>query len=175
MFRPALYAASLALLLLAPAVYAASDTPIGTWTTIDDDTGQAKSIVKIEKVGDTLQGTVIKVLHSDQGEHPVCKDCEGERHNQPVEGMIILWDMQRDGDQWQSGQILDPSNGKTYKCKMSMLDDGQKLKVRGYIGFSLLGRNQVWERVQEPAVEQQAAPATSAATPMNENNQESSE
>ncbi len=175
MFRPALCAASLALLLLAPAVYAANDSPIGTWTTIDDDTGQAKSIVEIEMVGNSLQGKVIKVLQSDQGEHPVCKECKGERHNQPVEGMIILWDMQHDGDQWQGGQILDPNNGKTYKCKMSMLDGGQKLKVRGYVGFSLLGRNQVWERVQEPAVEQNAAPATSAPTPMSESNEDSTE
>lgn len=151
MLRPILQAGMLAFLLLAPLAQAANDTPVGTWRTIDDDTGKPKSIVQISEYGGKLQGKVVKVLQSDQGPHPVCKDCKGERHNQPVEGMTILWDMQRDGDEWSGGQILDPSNGKTYKCKMSMLDDGQKLKVRGFIGFSLFGRSQVWERAPEAA------------------------
>lgn len=175
MFRSALYAASLALLLLAPAVHAATDTPVGTWRTIDDDTGKAKSIVQIEDVDGKLQGKVIKVLQSDQGANPVCKDCEGERHDKPVEGMTILWGMQRNGKEWSGGQILDPSNGKTYKCKMSMLDGGQKLKVRGFIGFSMFGRNQVWERVAQTPAEPKMTPAQATSTPMTESNEDSPE
>ena len=157
MFRPAVYAGIAALLLFAPLAHAATDTPVGTWRTIDDDTGKAKSIVQIKDFDGTLQGKVVKVLQSDQGPHPLCKDCTGERHNQPVEGMTILWGLERDGDQWSGGQILDPSNGKTYKCKMSMLDGGNKLKVRGYIGFSMFGRSQVWERVPQPTETEPAA------------------
>ena len=148
MFRMLISTCLISLLLLAPAVNAATDTPVGTWRTIDDSTGKAKSIVEITEHDGQLQGTVLKVLQSDQGEHPICKDCKGDLHNQPVEGMTILSGMTRDGDEWSGGRILDPNNGKNYKCKMSMLDGGAKLKVRGYIGFSLMGRNQVWERVE---------------------------
>jgi len=134
------------LLLGSAAVYAANDTPVGTWKTIDDATGQAKSLVQITEHNGELQGKVLQVLQSSEGPHPLCRKCEGERKDQPVEGMTILWGVARDGDTWGGGRILDPHNGKTYKVKLRMLDNGQKLDVHGYIGFSLLGRSQVWER-----------------------------
>ena len=61
-------------------------------------------------------------------------------------GLRILWDLSKDGDFWSGGSILDPANGKTYKCQLSVEDRGRKLKVRGFIGFSLLGRTQYWLR-----------------------------
>lgn len=140
---PALLA--LALLAGAPA-FAADNTPVGTWTTIDDATGKPKSIVQITEANGKLEGKVLEVLQSDQGPHPVCKACDGERKDKPVEGMVILWDVAKDGDVWDGGRILDPKNGKTYKVKLSMLENGQKLDVHGYIGFAWLGRSQVWER-----------------------------
>jgi uncharacterized protein (DUF2147 family) len=140
---PALLA--LALLAGAPA-FAAENTPVGTWTTIDDATGKPKSIVQITEANGKLEGKVLEVLQSDQGPHPVCKACDGERKDKPVEGMVILWDVEKDGDVWDGGRILDPKNGKTYKVKLSMLENGQKLDVHGYIGFSWIGRSQVWER-----------------------------
>ena len=94
----------------------------------------------------TLQGTVQQVLFSDQGTHPICDKCEGERHGKPVEGMVIMWGVKQDGDVWDGGQILDPHNGKTYKVKLSLKDDGRKLDVRGYIGMPMLGRTQTWLR-----------------------------
>jgi uncharacterized protein (DUF2147 family) len=134
-------------LVLATAAYAANDTPVGTWTQVDDATGKPKSIIEITEQPDgTLQGTVKQVLFSDQGPHPVCEKCEGERHNQPVEGMVIMWGVKKNGDQWDGGQILDPHNGKTYRVKLSLKDDGQKLDVRGYIGMPMLGRTQTWIR-----------------------------
>ncbi|MBA8885916.1 uncharacterized protein (DUF2147 family) [Dokdonella fugitiva] len=140
---PALLA--LALLAGAPA-FAAENTPVGTWTTIDDATGKPKSIVQITEANGKLEGKVLEVLQSEQGPHPVCKACDGERKDKPVEGMVILWDVEKDGDVWDGGRILDPKNGKTYKVKLTMMDGGQKLDVHGYIGFALLGRSQVWER-----------------------------
>ena len=138
-----------ALLAFAPLSGAvAADSPVGTWRTIDDSTGKAKAIVEISEQGGALQGKVLEVLQSDDGPHPVCKKCEGTRHNQPIEGMTIVWDMKSDGDEWSGGHILDPKSGKTYKCKMSLADDGKTLKVRGYLGVSLLGRNQQWQRVE---------------------------
>ncbi|HEX7129277.1 MAG TPA: DUF2147 domain-containing protein [Rhodanobacteraceae bacterium] len=125
----------------------AHDTPVGTWTQVDDETGRPKSIIEISTAPDgTLQGVVKQVLFSEQGPHPVCDKCEGERHNQPVEGMTIMWGVKKDGDQWDGGQILDPHNGKTYKVRLRLTDNGEKLDVHGYIGFALLGRSQVWTR-----------------------------
>jgi uncharacterized protein (DUF2147 family) len=124
----------------------AADTPAGIWKTIDDETGQDKSIIQIREQDGELTGKVLEVLQSDQGPDPVCKECEGERHDQPVVGMTILWGLRRDGDEWSGGEILDPHNGKVYKCRMRLVEGGSRLEVRGYIGFSLLGRTQVWIR-----------------------------
>jgi uncharacterized protein (DUF2147 family) len=144
------YAARLAiaaaLLLGAGAVYAANDTPVGTWKTIDDTTHKPKSIVQITETNGELQAKVLQVLQSDEGPHPLCSMCDGSRKNQPVEGMTIMWGVTRDDDVWDGGKILDPHNGKTYKVKLTVMDGGRKLDVHGYIGFSLLGRSQVWER-----------------------------
>lgn len=138
-----------AALLLGPAMaWAANDTPVGTWRQIDDVTGKPKSIIQITEDNGKLQGKVLQVLLSDDGPHPICKKCDGERKNQPIEGMVIMWNVHKDDDVWDGGKILDPKNGKVYSVKLSLTDGGQKLDVHGYIGFSLLGRSQVWERMQ---------------------------
>ena len=134
------------LLLGSAAVYAATDTPVGTWKTIDDATGKPKSIVQITEQNGELQGKVLQVLQSEEGPHPLCAKCDGERKDKPVEGMTIMWGVTRDDDVWDGGKILDPHNGKQYKVKLTLLDGGQKLDVHGYIGFAMLGRSQVWER-----------------------------
>ncbi len=144
-------------LLLATAASAAASTPVGTspvgtspvgiWTQVDDATGKPKSIIEITRLSDgTLQGVVKRVLFSDQGPQPVCGKCDGTRHNKPVVGMVILWGVKKDGKVWDGGKVLDPHNGKTYKVKLSMGDDGQKLDVRGYLGMPLFGRTQTWLR-----------------------------
>lgn len=144
-------------LLLASAAYAAEQTPVGTWTQVDDATGKPKSLIEITQQPDgTLQGVVRLVYFSDQGTNdPICKKCEGARHDQPVVGMTVLWGVKQDGSVWDGGQILDPGNGKTYKVKLTLEDSGQKLDVRGYIGWSLFGRTQTWIRKVD------AAPAAS--------------
>jgi uncharacterized protein (DUF2147 family) len=153
-----------ALLLVSLPTIAATTSPVGTWKTIDDDTGQAKAIVQITEHDGVLEGKILKVLKSDDGPHPLCKECDGKRHNQPIEGMTIVWGLTRDGDEWDGGRILDPKTGKIYKAKMYTIDNGQKLKVRGYIGFSLLGRTQVWLR-HEPEPKPAAAASAMPATP----------
>lgn len=165
MIRCIVFTGLLALVAFVPVAQAANDTPVGTWRTFDDNTGKATSIVKIHKVDGVLQGKVVKVLYSDQGPHPICKECEGERHNQPVEGMQIIWGLERDGDEWDNGHILDPGNGKVYDLKMSVTEGGQKLEVRGYIGWSLFGRTQVWQRIDPAELQPEAAtPPAAAAT-----------
>jgi uncharacterized protein (DUF2147 family) len=122
------------------------DTPIGVWKTIDDETKEAKSHVEIFESKGVLYGKIIKLLLKPPD--TVCDKCQGSRKNKPVLGMIILWGLKQDGKEYTGGDILDPDKGKTYSCKIEVLDGGQKLKVRGFIGFSLLGRTQFWYRVK---------------------------
>ena len=136
-----------AAVLCAGPVVAAEMTPVGTWKTIDDETKKVKSIVEISEVNGEIVGKVKEVLQSDKGPNPLCDQCEGERKNQPVTGMTIIWGMKKDGDVWDGGTILDPKNGNTYGCKLTPIENGEKLQVRGFKGFSLLGRTQIWERV----------------------------
>jgi len=135
-----------ALVAAAAPVLAATSSPVGTWKTIDDKTHQPKSLVQITEQNGVLEGKVIKVLATDDGPNPLCKSCDGDRKDKPIEGMTILWGLKQDGDEWNGGQILDPKNGKIYKVKLSLDATGKKLDVHGYIGFSLIGRSQTWER-----------------------------
>jgi len=133
------------LIALLPMTAAAQAGPEGRWKTIDDETGNAKSIVEISRAADgTLQGTVVEVLQSDSGPNPVCDKCSGDRKDQPIEGMTILWGMtpKKDND-WAGGTILDPANGRSYRAKMQMHED-DRLGVSGCLVF--ICREQVWQR-----------------------------
>ena len=87
-------------------------------------------------------------IFDQPGDDPahLCKECKDERKDKPVIGMAILWGLKKDGDTWAGGEILDPKNGKIYRCKMTLSADGKSLNVRGFIGISLLGRTQIWLR-----------------------------
>lgn len=117
----------------------------GNWVTIDDETGVEKSIIKLYVENDTLFGR-IETLLLDQDQGQLCTNCSGSQLNQPIEGLIILKGLTRDGDQWTGGTILDPANGKEYQCTIT-LDGTSKLNVRGFIGFSFIGRTQRWMRL----------------------------
>lgn len=134
------------LITVAPLAQAAAGSPVGLWKTIDDQTGQAKSLVRIEQHDGVLTGKVEKILTSGR-ENAVCEACEGALKNQPIVGMTIIEGLKLDDDQYEGGTILDPNNGKTYKC-IVWLDDSGQLNVRGYIGLPLLGRSQVWLRAE---------------------------
>jgi len=141
-------ALSLALPMAVASLAVAAESPAGRWQTIDDETGKVKSIVEIQQAADgTLSGKVAKILQSDHGPNPVCSECEGERQDQPITGMTILWGLKPTGDGvWDDGQILDPAKGKTYNAKVTVLEGGNKLEMRGYIGIEALGRTQTWVR-----------------------------
>ena len=123
-----------------------SDSPTGVWVTIDDKTGQPTSYVEITQNGDSWNGHILRILE-EQDRNAVCTACKGDKKNQPVEGMEILWGLQKTKSGYDNGKILDPDNGKTYSASMKLKDDGKKLEVRGYIGFSLIGRSQTWKRL----------------------------
>jgi len=130
---------------------AIESTPAGLWTTIDDHSHKPRSLVEIDEHEGVLSGRIVKLLREPgENPNPRCEDCRGERHGRPVIGMTILWNLRRDGDAWDGGEILDPESGDTYRVTLHTTAGGDKLEVRGYIGISLLGRTQVWERAREP-------------------------
>ena len=149
-FRTARRAVFAGLLLgSALTAFAQTATPVGVWQTVDDHTGQPKALVQITEGSDgTLSGKVIKGLGPTDQPGRRCTACTDERKDQPILGMTIIDVIKKTDDGWDGGHILDPENGKTYRCKMHVEDGGQKLVVRGYIGVSLLGRSQTWSRQQ---------------------------
>lgn len=138
-----------ALLASAATSMAQAASPTGLWQTVDDKTGQPKALVQIVQDSDgTLTGKILTGLGSNDDPNRRCTACTDSRKDQLMKGMTIIDGMKADGDTWDGGQILDPENGKLYKCKMHLDEGGQKLVVRGYIGVSLLGRSQTWIRQQ---------------------------
>jgi uncharacterized protein (DUF2147 family) len=116
----------------------------GKWKTIDDETGKPKSIIEIFKKSDgKYYGKISQLLAKP--EHETCVNCTDDRKNKPLIGMEIIRGLSKDGDEFSGGKITDPKNGKTYKCLIKR--EGEKLNVRGYLGFSIIGRSQTWVKV----------------------------
>ena len=148
MWRPAVMLMMWALAGVAFAADAA--TPAGVWKPIDDKTGQPRSLVRIVQTASGYEGRVTKILPlpDEDSKNPdhLCKACTDDRKDKPIVGMVILRGLRPDGDVFAGGEILDPNNGKTYRCKMTVKDGGRRLDVRGFIGISLIGRTQTWVR-----------------------------
>ena len=126
-------------------------SPVGRWKTIDDSTKKPKSVVRVWEKSGVVYGT-IESLFPDAGQpaDPVCDKCEGASQGKPIKGMTIMWGFAKDDDEWTGGRILDPENGKVYKCYLEVVDGGRRLKVRGYVGISVIGRTQYCERSTDP-------------------------
>ncbi len=126
-----------------------TSSPVGFWKTIDDSTNEPRAIVEIKEVDGKLFGNIIKTFPKE-GDKTICTECSGDKKDKPIVGLEIIWDLKKDGDKYTGGHILDPKNGKTYKAKMTLIENGEKLEVRGFIGFSLLGRTQTWLKTSAP-------------------------
>lgn len=138
--------------LFATSALAQAPSAVGSWTTIDDETKKPRSVITIWEEDGRLFGKIQKLFRApNEDPNPVCEKCDGALKNKPILGMVILRNLKRDGDGWSGGTVLDPENGKTYKVKLALEDGGKRLKVRGYVGFSLLGRTQHWVRAATPA------------------------
>jgi len=136
----------IALMFFTNIVIASESTPAGLWKTIDDKTGKPRSLIRITENDGEYSAVVEKgLLATDTGE-AVCDKCTDERKGQKIVGMTIVKGIKKKGDNFEGGEILDPDNGKTYKCKMKLDSTGTKLEVRGFIGVSLFGRSQTWLR-----------------------------
>lgn len=136
-------------LTLAAAAAWAQTSPVGVWKTIDDDGKTEKSLVRVTENGGRLSGRIESLFDASKRDS-VCDKCSDDRKNQRLVGLTILRDVTRepDSDTWQGGEILDPSNGKTYRVRLKTVDGGARLEVRGYVGTPLLGRTQTWVRAQ---------------------------
>lgn len=126
--------------------YAAdSASPVGLWKTFDDRTGLARALVRIYEEHGRLFGR-IEESFTTGAERRVCVPCTDERKDQPIIGLLIIRNIKPDGGEYDGGDILDPESGSVYRCKMRLDQDGTRLILRGYLGFSLLGRSQTWQR-----------------------------
>ncbi len=124
----------------------AQNSIVGKWKTIDDNSGKPRSVVEIYKKGTKYFGKVVRT-YPNPGEDadPVCELCPGDRKNKKVIGMEIIKNMQFDDDEYVDGEILDPDNGKIYRCKLWIEDE--VLNVRGYVAFFF--RTQKWYKFKD--------------------------
>jgi uncharacterized protein (DUF2147 family) len=141
------FALALAAMLTLPAAWADDSSPVGLWKNIDDVSGKPKALIRISENKGALEGRIEKLFRpADQDQNPKCDRCEGVNKNQPIIGLVFMSGLTKSGDEYTGGQILDPDNGKVYRSKLTLVDGGKKLNVRGYIGVPMLGRSQVWVR-----------------------------
>ena len=123
-------------------------SPVGNWHTVDEKTGEVKSQIRVTEANGTLTGTIAKLLRKDVKQDQVCDQCTDDRKDKPLIGMQIIRGAKKaEGkDVWEDGKILDPENGKTYGLRLTPIEGGKKLEVRGSIGP--FGRTQTWIRTQ---------------------------
>ncbi len=123
-------------------------SPVGNWHTVDEKSGEVKSQIRISEANGLLTGSITKLLRKDTKQDQVCEQCTDDRKDKPIIGMQIIRGAKKaEGkDVWEDGKILDPENGKTYGLRLTPIEGGKKLEVRGSIGP--FGRTQTWVRTQ---------------------------
>lgn len=137
--------------LLALPASAQGPTPLGLWTTVADDGKTVTARVRITESAGVLSARVEQVLDPKAKPGQTCEACTDARRGQPLEGLVILQGVRASSSEagvWEGGEILDPENGKTYQVRLTPNPNGGDMQVRGYLGISLLGRTQVWKRVE---------------------------
>lgn len=137
-----------AALLLTGTAALAQMTPVGTWRSIDDETKQPKAQIVVSDNGGVLTGRIEKLLRPGADPNAVCDRCTDDRKDQPMVGLEIIRGAKKaEGkDVWEGGRILDPEKGSTYSLRLTPIEGGSKLEVRGSIGP--FGRTQTWVRAQ---------------------------
>ena len=121
-----------------------SQTIFGKWNTYDEVSKEIESVVEIYEKDGRAFAKIIDIIDSEK-RSAICINCSGQLKNKPILDMDILTGLKKNGEEWSNGKILDPKNGKYYKCYVKLIDNNT-LKLRGYIGFSVFGRTAIWKR-----------------------------
>ena len=118
----------------------------GKWHSTNENTGEVDSVIEVYKKDGKAFAKVVDIKDAARKD-AVCEKCEDENKNRPILGLNILTGLEKDGEEWSGGNILDPRNGKIYKCYIKLIKP-KKLKMRGYIGLALFGKTAYWERAE---------------------------
>ena len=123
-----------------------AQTILGKWNSFDEVTNKIESIIEVYEKDGKAYAKIIFITDPEK-RSATCTACKGKLKDTPILGMNILTGLKEDGDEWSGGKILDPKNGKQYKCYIKLKDDNT-LKLRGYIGISWFGRTAIWKRAK---------------------------
>lgn len=146
-FFSLLFSALVALLFSSSLLALSTPSIVGKWETIDGKTKKPSSIILIQPEGSLYVGKIVKTFGgTSEKKLDRCVACHGGRKNHPIIGLKLIENMQCLPNYCRGGTILDPRDGKIYKATMRLVNGGQQLKVRGYIGISLFGKTVVWNR-----------------------------
>ena len=130
----------LSVLIFGTTIFAQS--PVGEWDTYSDEDGIKQSTVEIYKVGDKLYGKIV-YIYNESKRNDVCDNCTGANKDKPIMGMVIIDGLEKEGVEWGSGKVFDPTKNKYYDCKI-WLEGNDTLKLRGYVGWFY--RTQTWKK-----------------------------
>jgi uncharacterized protein (DUF2147 family) len=137
------FALALAAGMLAAPVFA-QDTAVGLWKATDPN---KVTIIRTSEEGGKLVGKVEKVMKGDMEDKDAkCVKCKDDNKDKPMAGLKLIWDMQKDGNKWSGGKLLDPDSGRVVNCKIETADGGKKLVVKGSV--AMISKTQTWTRVE---------------------------
>ncbi|WP_439132802.1 DUF2147 domain-containing protein [Polaribacter sp.] len=138
--------AILTVLLVSLSISLNAQTIFGKWHSTNDETGKVDSVIEMYEKNGKAYAKIVEIKNPER-QTAVCDLCEGENKGKPILGLEILTGLEKDDDEWSGGEILDPRNGKVYQCYIELVKPN-KLKLRGYVGFSLLGKTKYWKRAE---------------------------
>lgn len=122
-------------------------SPAGLWEPLDSS-GKPLGLIRIFEVNGLYYGRIEPSSPTDD-RNALCTRCTDDRHNQPIIGLVLMRHLRPENGEYVGGDILDPDTGHIWGCTLRLTDGGHQLIMRGFLGFSLLGRSQTWQRVED--------------------------
>ena len=132
----------LSAMLIAPA--SAQNSAVGLWKNVE---GEKVTLIRTYEEGGKLAGKVENVLKNGaEDKDAKCAKCKDENKDKPMAGLRLIWDMQKDGEKWTGGKLLDPESGRVVNCKIETAEGGKKLVVKGSV--AIISKTQTWTRAE---------------------------